>query len=350
VGSESGLDPGLATLAELFAAHGYRTAAVTESVFVSRRYGLDHGFEWFEEHRFTGGKWTLAQTIAAARELVARDDGRPLFLFVHTYRTHQPYRQGPEESSAAFKALVDRIRKKAGDAELDRSGRDAVRAQFVEDYRRLYLDGVRDLDEQLGAFLSELEGGVLRRGLLVFTSDHGESFFEHGRRGHHNDPYEEEIRVPLLLSGGDLSPRDVPFGASLADVAPTLAELCGLSRPAAWTGGSLLTLDRERSLFSHHVGGFRSKVAVVAGARKILASAATDAELSRGLERAELEGAFDLARDPGELDDLRARETWPAELAREIAPFWEAVGRPLGTAAEVSIDAEFAETLRELGY
>ncbi|MCZ6596084.1 MAG: sulfatase-like hydrolase/transferase, partial [Planctomycetota bacterium] len=76
----------LTTLAEHLQRAGYRTGAVTDSVYVSHAYGLDQGFEWFRE------RWIdLETTLAAVRAFLAADDGRPVFLFVHTYETHVPY-------------------------------------------------------------------------------------------------------------------------------------------------------------------------------------------------------------------------------------------------------------------
>jgi hypothetical protein len=69
-------------LAERMRDAGYRTGAVTDGAFVSRTYGFDQGFEWFDE-------WWAAidganGSLARARELLEADDGRPVLLFVQT--------------------------------------------------------------------------------------------------------------------------------------------------------------------------------------------------------------------------------------------------------------------------
>ncbi len=340
--------PELVTLAELFAAHGYRTGAVTESGFVSRHFAMDQGFEWFEEWELEGRR--LSATLSAALEFLDRDDGRPVFLFVHTYRTHDPYRRGREESREALDAFMERV--KARLHSWDRQGELVdVLTEFAGELHELYLDGARALDEELGPFFSELEArGLFERGYLVFTSDHGEAFFEHGDRGHRDVPHEEKIRVPLLLHGAGLAPRDVRVGAGLIDVAPTLADLCALPRSPLWVGESLIGLDRERPLFSYNQDETTSFLAVVEGGRKILLRCPVSELTPARLERGELEAAFSLAEDPGELANLLEREAWPRELSRSVAPLWDSFARPLAAPPEVEHNEELAEDLRALGY
>ena len=105
--SETKLSPDLLTIAEHLAAHGYRTGAITEGAFVSRTYGLDQGFAWFEERTATERPYPL--TLAGALDFLDADDGRPVFLFVHTYRVHAPYRIGAEEDAEPERDLMRRI-------------------------------------------------------------------------------------------------------------------------------------------------------------------------------------------------------------------------------------------------
>ncbi len=344
---ERTFSPELVTLAEHLQAHGYRTGAVTEAGFVSRHFDMDQGFEWFEE-RLHG---RLSGTLASALEFLERDDGRPVFLFVHTYRVHEPYRSGPEEDRTGTDELVARVlaRMRAW----DRQGelRDLL-AEFADECRGLYLEGARGLDELFGPFLARLEeSGVLDRGYLVFTSDHGEAFFEHGDRGHRLAPHEEKIRIPLFLHGPGLAPREVDLGTNLIDLCPTLADLTGLPRLAGWVGESLLQVDRERSLFSYNQDEEASYLAVVQGRRKLLARCGPGL-LSRALlESGEaLDSAFELGADPEEREDLLHVETWPLELSRSIAPSWESIAQPVAATSTVELTDELADGLRALGY
>src|SRR6185503_9374035 len=182
---------------------------------------------------------------------LARDDGRPVFLFVHTYRTHSPYRQGPDESDAELKSFVKRARDATG-APLGEK-LDPRLAPYLPEYLALYRGGAHGLDALFGPWFGALEErGLFRNGFFLFTSDHGEAFYEHGTREHDGRPHEEKVRIPLFLFGPGLAPRDVRYGASLVDVAPTIAALGGVPSAPGWIGTPLLGLDHERLLFAYN--------------------------------------------------------------------------------------------------
>ena len=205
-----------------------------------------------------------------------------------------------------------------------------------------------ELDALFGRFRTELEGrGLLAHGVLLFTSDHGESFFEHGRAFHTNWVYEAELRVPLvLLAPGQASGQDAR-NASLIDFAPTLAGLAGLAPSPRWRGRSLLAPDVERKLYAFQsrraIHG--STFAVIDGTRKIIGY-----ENPEDVEAGKLHAAFDLARDPRERDNLLSREAWPAELARAQRAELEELLTPLVESERVERSPEQLEELRKLGY
>src|SRR5262249_52427888 len=105
----SSLPDEIVTLAELLARAGYRTCAVTDAAFFSPIHGLDQGFETFCQHQ--PARWDRDWTVARGLELAGQDDGRPLFLLVHTYRTHMPYRVGPAEDRKPWDQLPPSCRK-----------------------------------------------------------------------------------------------------------------------------------------------------------------------------------------------------------------------------------------------
>jgi arylsulfatase A-like enzyme len=351
----------LVTLAECLAARGYRTGAITDSGFVSQGFGLDQGFAFFDESRSR-----LAATGERALGFLDADDGRPVFLFVHTYRAHRVY-----EVSAETRAALGQTLGLAGEAqevegellELANSLGFAIEmppdappevglareaAPIVSQLRALYRGGVVDLDRGFGSFLAELEArGLFASGYLVFTSDHGEAFAEHGELYHSRTLFEEKTRIPLLLAGKGIQAGVVREPTSLIDLPATIAELCGIRPPAAWLGSSLFELPRERPIFSFEADQHDPDptFAVIDGARKLI-----------GLERPRVDqeplfAAFDLARDPGESRDLaRSGEAWPREMLQRFRPVIDSMLVPasVGDSAEISPDK--LEELRALGY
>jgi hypothetical protein len=101
---------------------------------------------------------------------------------------------------------------------------------FGDTPRDLYDNNLSYLDRALSRFISYLkQEGIYDRTVILFTSDHGEQFWEHGASLHGHTVYEEEIRIPLILVSHTIRKRfeDVPVIA--ADMAPTIADLAGYS-------------------------------------------------------------------------------------------------------------------------
>jgi len=330
-------DPALVTLAETLRRAGYRTGAVTEAGYVRRVYGLDQGFETFQEQPGIGGP-RLARTLAAAQAFLDADDGRPVFLFVHTYRTHWPYQAEDEDQPLRAIAL------RREHEQQSKSG-GPLDADSLAELQALYRSTARALDAGFAPWFERLEAsGRLRRGLFVFTSDHGEAFQEHGTLFHGEAPREPVARIPLLLHGGSFPPGDVHLGASLVDLYPTLVTFAALPLPGGLAGADLFTLVDERPLVCEARSPREHHLAVVEGPRKLLARAAEGLELPR-----DVQGVYDLAQDPGELQDLCATPFGQAFLPH-AAEVWRARAQPRGTARVAELDASTLDELRALGY
>jgi len=336
----------LDTVTELLARRGYRTGAVTDSGFFTIAFGMDQGFDWFEENQNTS--WDLDHTLAEAVRFLERDDGRPIFLVVHTYRTHAPFRRGPEEDPSEWEQLTEEAFAMLAERRNQNGGGDLKREvllAFPDRMRELYRAGVRDLDEGVGFLLEELRRrDVLTDGYFVFTSDHGEALGENDDVLHGGRLWEVKLRVPLLLHGGGLEAGDVHWSASLADLAPTLLDLAGLDPPAAWSGASLLTLNEARTHFAYRLEERNRELAVIDADKKLLT--APDVERLRD---GSVDHAFDLALDPGEERNV-AGEEWAAELARRV---WGKVAdalKPATDATRVHATPEAMKGLGDIGY
>ena len=101
---------------------------------------------------------------------------------------------------------------------------------FGDQPKDLYDHNLSYIDRAISRFIVWLKKeGIYDRTVILFTSDHGEQFWEHGASLHGHTVYEEEIRIPLILVSQGIRKRfeDVPVIA--ADMAPTIAELAGYS-------------------------------------------------------------------------------------------------------------------------
>jgi arylsulfatase A-like enzyme len=236
------------TLPEVLRANGWRTAGFTEGGYVDGRYGFARGFEEFEDEvRLLESDIEI--TFGRGLEFLRRLDGSErFFLFLHTYVVHDPYYppepyaglfwDGPPPAGA-FDPTGPNL------AEVNRGLRpvDADTAAYLT---ALYDGSIRYLDDQLAAFVGELESlGLDDETTLVVTSDHGEEFLEHGKLVH-TQVYQENVRVPLLvLEPGRSAGARVGALVESVDLAPTLWELAGVSAPPAVSGRSLVHLLRD---------------------------------------------------------------------------------------------------------
>lgn len=99
---------------------------------------------------------------------------------------------------------------------------------FGNSPRDLYDNNLSYLDRAIERFVNWMKTkDIYDKTVILFTSDHGEQFWEHGASLHGHTLYEEEIRIPIILLVHRFRKRfdDVPVVA--ADMAPTIAELAG---------------------------------------------------------------------------------------------------------------------------
>ena len=212
------LDGGVTTLAAALRARGYATGAVVASVVLDRAYGLDAGFDVYEDNQRVGDKAAFgyvergASQIADSVAQVLPKLKPPFFLWVHLYDPHKPW--------VAPEPFAGRHPGSGYDAEI------AFADAALGEIRRV---------------ASERASGAL---VTIATSDHGESLGEHGERQHGYTLHRGVLHVPLLVSGpGIPKGKVVSETVGLVDLAPTLADLTGATLEGA-DGESLVPLWR----------------------------------------------------------------------------------------------------------
>jgi arylsulfatase A-like enzyme len=283
------------------------------------------------------------------------DDGRPVFLFVHTYRAHLPYLV-----SLASRARVGPSIGLRDDLNLDDYAQvpesipnwteayepKADLLRRMDNYRAVYRGGTADLDLAFGSFLELLRDyGMRSQAYMLFTSDHGEAFWEHGIAEHGNGVWNEHLDIPLLLVGPDVRAGRQSAPASLIDVPRTIAGLANVQAPASWGGCDLrLTADPAPLLaFECNRYGDPSEAALLDGGRKIILEVDLEARTWEPL------AAFDLRTDPDERQNL-ASAPWVAELlAKHDRRIVQSLEERVVVHSALS-HPESARALRELGY
>ncbi|HSL18691.1 MAG TPA: sulfatase [Methylomirabilota bacterium] len=245
-GPDDRLPEDLQTLPERLHDAGYRTAAIVANAYVGRPFGFARGFDHFEFIEHSRGRSEVLHERVTAWLDGLPDDGRPFFLYVHTIDPHAPYAPPPPYLERFAGEVAD---PSVGEVETVRGlvlGTVDPSPDLTRDLRALYDGEVAANDASFGRLLDELAGrGELDRSVVVFTSDHGEAFGEHGTFTHGLDLYHEVLAVPLVvrLPGGVGGGRRVDATVQHIDLLPTLLSLAGVEGAAELPGAVLLGGD-----------------------------------------------------------------------------------------------------------
>jgi arylsulfatase A-like enzyme/Tfp pilus assembly protein PilF len=303
------------TLAAAFAGRGYATAAFVASRVLDRRFGLDRGFQVYDDKAPAEqiGEYGYPErnarqmTDAALEWLAKRPAGKPFFLWVHYYDPHAPYNPPDIDPRAP-----------AG---------------------QLYAGEVAYMDREIGRLLAALPGGA-ERCLIAAVGDHGESLGEHGERTHGVFIYHSTLHVPLIVAG-----PGVPKGKAVAGAAPTqrlastLLRLAGtppaspFGEPLPGVGGRPAGTIYAESRFALTAYGWSPLEAVFDGRWKLIVA-----------PRPEL---YDLGSDPGETRNLLNGRR---EEARRLKTALQAAQRSFKPRKAEAADPELARSLQSLGY
>jgi N-acetylglucosamine-6-sulfatase len=187
------------------------------------------------------------------------------------------------------------------------------------------------VDDSVGRILAALERkGMLNDTLVVFTSDHGYFYGEHGLNEERRLAYEETIRIPLIIRYPPMAMAgSTPLEMALSlDVAPTLLEAAGLQPGAEIQGRSLvpvLTQEAREWRTSFLIEYFSDTVYPRIRNMGYVAARTSRHKYIQYRELKGMDELYDLDRDPYEetniIDRADARETlqtMQAELQRLI--------------------------------
>jgi arylsulfatase A-like enzyme len=340
------LAPAQVTLAEVLAEHGYESHGFTGNLNASPRFGFDQGFD---AYRFVESE-SAADINALALEALA-GASEPFFLHLHYMEPHSTY-AAPERYRTLWAEAPYDGPLTGEHAQLDEivAGKLAVEPADVERLRILYDQEIRYLDDRLAELLDGLAAaGHADDTILVFVSDHGEEFLEHGSALHGYTLYDEQLRVPLLIRDPRRpAGRRIEAATRQVDVLPTVLELLGIEHEGGLQGRSLVPLfDAEPTAPPPPLFAEASLRAVKTVKLRSLTWDGWKL-IEHRLPRPGVE-LYHLADDPGEQRDLADAEPERARAMRDqLRAFADSL--PEGQPGRVTLSAEEAERLRELGY
>ena len=228
-------DSGISTLAEVLRDKGYSTGAFVSAFTLHERWGLNQGFETYDQDFPRAGNPERLITNSGivntgtsqrrADETTGRviewlenasQSNKPFFAFVHFFDPHDPLLRPPENYYKPF--IVNKQNR-------------GEQLTGLYDSEILFCD---DQIKRIYRFLAEKE--LADNTIVVITADHGEGLGEHNWWGH-TILWDEQLRVPLIIHAPGLVKKlKIKSPAASIDITPTLLDLLRIKSSIAFDG------------------------------------------------------------------------------------------------------------------
>lgn len=290
--------PSIWHLPEALKNAGYKTAAFVSGAPLLSKYGLNHGFDLYDD-QFDGTERKAAATADLAMKWIAKAS-HPYFVWIHFFDPHAEYNP-PQEFASHFPG-------------------------------KPYDGEIAYVDQQIGKLIK----GVDKNAFWIITADHGESLGEHGESTHGVFLYNATLHVPLIFAGPSITKQEQTEAVSLCDVAPSIMGFANLKIPSKLDGQSLFHPSADRTLiaesqYAARNFGFAELYASIHSGQKYIS--APQPEL------------YDLKNDFNETKNL-IQKADVTEFQKSVRDY-QMNNLP---SREIKLSAEDQEKLRSLGY
>jgi len=368
----SKLQDRLLTLAEYMLDAGYFTAAIGSNPGLSSWRNISQGFieyNFFPKPLISSsfGARILGRLLpkqfrseASTHDLtelacswLKENHNKDFFLWLHYFDPHLPYAPPPDfiKKSAPPPAIGTSFSKM----------KDVRGGYFVpslaerEWIRELYRSEVRYVDKSFGTLLDTLKRLELYdESLIIFTSDHGEEFWEHGGFEHGHTLYNEVLWVPLMIK--------LPLSASRGEIdklvttesiMPTILDICRIDYDSNYLSArSLSTLwemnpnvFEEKPIVSTGVIYYEDRESVLFEGLKYIRSLLTNHEELYDLARDHKEQTCNLSSFTDKVQRARSILREHSERAKRLREHFGIINTE-----EVRLDNETIRKLKSLGY
>jgi hypothetical protein len=339
---------------------------------LSRDFGLDRGFDYYDDQIDTGNSaWFLGERREAtevtshALTWLKSVQFENFFLFLHYFDAHDIDKSTTDRQErfrtpgidsvlpGSVKQAIHRTKNVA------RSGLNHVEIgeQFNRYGRRFMLRKTSEIDEQIGVLLAELSRQKqLDKTLIIVTSDHGDDFMQHGERTHRKYLYDTTLRVPLIVYPKMGNHPVIGEQVSLVDILPFVLSVLGLETNGLdMSGRSFLDLlDTKQSVCSSpkNRNAYSETVFESLGSELVEVTSCYAALRSPPWKLIwdRLDDSFmlyDLENDPGERFNIV--EIYPT-LRRDLADKLKNLAEDAPVFSNVTDDAVIVSRLKDLGY
>ncbi len=206
------------TIAKYLKKHNYETAAFIGAFPLDSRFGLNKGFDLYDDNYGSKNSNELFFVERKASEVIGlslkwlKKRDKKWFAWIHLFDPHQPYTP-PEPYKTEYK-------------------------------KDLYSGEAAFVDSQLKRLFDYLrENKLYEKTMIIITADHGEGLGEHGEKTHAYFAYNTTIHIPLIIKlPGKNKHNAIGEFVSHIDIFPTVCDELNIKIPKQVEGVSLLPL------------------------------------------------------------------------------------------------------------
>ncbi len=341
---------------------------ITDSHFVSAEFGFHQGFDFYTEYKKAYNDRTASErTFSHAVKMILAEKSRDALFFLHSYQIHSPYLPELDLANEYYsKCNIVPGLFKFNAGEFVNKGKDLYK-KIPEKERleieRVYEAGVYTFDHRFGQFISFLKRQkIYQDSLIIFLSDHGDEFLDHGGWEHGHSLYNELIKIPLLVKfpGNRYAGQEVNSPVSITDILPTIMDIENIKIAESWSshldGVSLVRAVRGEGepnrkiiscLAAKVMRKTNYKIAVISGNLKfIYYNKMTPKEREFYTFPPPLfdNEIFDIYRDPGDKTNIIRKEPFKT---REFLDFSKTIKLK---SVKKKVPKKLMEDLKTLGY
>jgi len=256
--NRSAISSDVVTISEIFRNYNYSVISFNDDGQVGARFGFYRGFHLYDS---TNREKKFKNTVEDAKEWIKNNRKKKLFLFLHTYEIHTPYDPFLEylnKIEVNYRGNLGNVIEKGDYFDKINDGRIKINSQDLQHIVNLYDAEILSMDEAFSVLIDFLKKeDIYDDSIIIFTSDHGEAFGEHGKIATHGDIlYDECLKVPLIIKfpNSKWAGKVIQEQVRSIDILPTIIEELNFRRFSYFEGISLESLIKgekfEETLFA----------------------------------------------------------------------------------------------------
>jgi len=344
-------------IAELFQKNGFATIAFTGGGFVEDDYGFFRGFQYYSN--IPGNVFSMNSAERVFQHFKKQAEinwGKDMFVFLHTYQPHAPYKVIHKYLRSFNKVLDENLK---GIRNYLASNSDYFKSIDPKDRKKLidiYDSSILYLDNELvGRVVDFLKSRkVYKNSMIVVLSDHGEEFYDHSSWEHGHTLYRELIKIPLVIKYPGNKRRGVENRlASITDIPSIILEHTEFKNRGNFPYSKIETNNRVLPVLlpvSPIIKQFPAKISFIDQKYHFIFNILDKKELDYFTERPDF-SYIELYKDSDikELNNLFAKDKKPLAKFMKLLNKYRKRLRELRL-KQTNINPELEKKLKSLGY